>query len=134
MYHLVYKITNMITGRYYIGKHSTKNPDDKYMGSSKALKEDVDFYGYENFQKIILLEAESEEEALEYEAKLVTTEMINNPRTYNQTLGGRGSWTNPNVENYAKEQQINNFERSIFSKDLITPKKNYNKKKTDWGW
>jgi hypothetical protein len=104
------------------------------MGSSKVLHEDMAFYGYENFEKIIIFEGESEQEALEYEAKLVTQEMINSPRTYNQTLGGRGSWNNPITDNYAKEQQINKFEKSIFSKDLIAPKKDFKKKNTDWGW
>ena len=134
MYHLVYKITNLVTGKYYIGKHSTKNPDDRYMGSSKSLNEDIAFYGIENFQREILFEAESEQEALEYEAKLVTQEMIDSPRTYNKTLGGRGSWNSIETDNYAKEQQINKFERSIFSKDLIPKKRDYKKKNNGWDW
>jgi hypothetical protein len=134
MYHIVYKITNLVTGRYYIGKHSTKNPDDKYMGSSKALNEDINFYGFENFQKEILFNADSETEALEYEAKIVTQQVIDDPRSYNKTLGGRGSWQNPITDDYAKEQQINKFERSVFSKDLVPPKRNFKKKNTDWGW
>lgn len=134
MYHFVYKITNLITGKYYIGKHSTKNPEDNYFGSSNALNEDVAFYGKENFTNEILYEAESEEDALAYEAKLVTQEMIDSPRTYNKTLGGRGSWHNPTTENYAKQEQINKFERSIFTKDLIPPKRDFKKKDTDWSW
>jgi hypothetical protein len=134
MYHLVYKITNLITGRYYIGKHSTRNIDDNYFGSCKPLNEDIGFYGKENFQKEILFQADSEEEALEYEAKLVTQEMIDSLRTYNQTLGGRGSWQNPTTENYAKQEQINKFERSVFTKELVPPKRDFKKKKPDWGW
>jgi hypothetical protein len=32
MYYIIYKITNNINGRYYIGRHATKDINDSYMG------------------------------------------------------------------------------------------------------
>ena len=118
MYHTVYKITNLLNGMCYVGKHSTKNLDDNYMGSSKHLNEAVEKDGVINFKKEILFSSQFEEEALEYEAKIVNTEFINNPRTYNKTLGGRGSWTLRNHEDFAKKERITKWDQSIFGKNL----------------
>jgi hypothetical protein len=88
MYHTVYKITNIINGMIYIGKHSTNNLNDDYMGSGKALNEDYDEYGIENFTKEILFIFETEDEALEKEREIVNYEFIYKNDNYNLAIGG----------------------------------------------
>lgn len=37
MYYFIYKTTNLINGKYYIGQHRTECIDDGYLGSRKSF-------------------------------------------------------------------------------------------------
>lgn len=62
-YHYVYLIINKINLNFYIGKHSTDNIDDGYLGSGSKIKNQIEMYGRENFEKVILSYCEDEKEA-----------------------------------------------------------------------
>jgi len=99
MKHYVYKITNNLSGKYYVGKRTTKTTikKDDYMGSGDLIKLAIKKYGLKNFTKEILKEFDTEEEAYNYEAVLVTKSFIEDQRTYNIALGG-GTPQSPRVK------------------------------------
>ena len=53
MAHEVYKTTNKVNGRFYIGVHSTSSKLN-YIGSGKLLGLAVKKYGKSNFKKEVL--------------------------------------------------------------------------------
>ena len=68
----VYRITNIINKKTYIGVHKTSNPNDSYMGSGLAIKAAIHKYGRENFYKEILLITEDKQQAYDLEMELIT--------------------------------------------------------------
>lgn len=88
MYHYVYKITNLLDGRIYIGIHSTDNLEDKYMGSSIPLYKDIKKFGIENFKKEILEFCPNRDVLLNREKELVDDNFVKRKDTYNINLGG----------------------------------------------
>ena len=107
MFYLIYKITNNLNGKYYIGAHKTNNKDDGYMGSGKLIKRAIEKYGIENFTKEILVECNSVKEMFNAEKELVEL----NESSYNLKLGGDGGWDYNNTE---EGQKLREFSYAIW--------------------
>ena len=89
MHYLIYKTICLINGKYYVGKHKTKNRDDGYLGSGKLLQTAIKKYGRENFTREIILECSTEDEMNLAEKILVVPDIEVN---YNLCPGGHGGW------------------------------------------
>ena len=87
-YHYIYKITNLINGKIYIGQHTTSNLDDGYIGSGKILIRAIKKYGVENFRKEIQGFYEDIDELNYMERLFVDQTFVDRCDTYNLTLGG----------------------------------------------
>ena len=89
MRHLIYKITNNLNGKYYIGRHSTNNIDDSYMGSGVGILNAIKKYGVENFTKEIIAETSSSELLWELEKEIVNEDVVKDKMSYNMCYGGK---------------------------------------------
>ncbi len=90
MYYTVYKITNLINNKVYIGKHQTKNLNDGYMGSGGLIRQAIKKHGINNFYKEILFVFNNEAEMNAKEREIVTEEFCRSADTYNMAKGGSG--------------------------------------------
>lgn len=92
MKYLIYKITNTINGKIYVGAHQTMDECDSYMGSGKLIRAAQRKYGIENFTKETLHVLSSKEEMYAMERMIVDESFVSQPCTYNIKVGGEGGW------------------------------------------
>lgn len=106
--HIVYKITNTINNKIYIGRHSTYDIHDSYMGSSQHLRKAIMKYGSKYFIKEILYIFNTLEECAKKERELVDEIFIARTDTYNVALGGLGTsnFANPLIQEKARKKGL----------------------------
>lgn len=87
----VYKTTNLINGKIYIGQHASIDiGNDQYIGSGDIIKKAIRKYGHKNFKREILFSFDSLDEAYAKEKDIVTEEFLDREDTYNVRVGGVG--------------------------------------------
>lgn len=118
MYYTVYKVTNKVNGKYYIGKHQTVLLTDSYMGSGKLLRRAIQKYGSNNFVKEILYVCDNKAEmnAKEKELAIVSKE------TYNLCEGGKGGFgyinrNKLNGDKFAKVNYLRKTDKQFIEKE-----------------
>ena len=89
-YHYIYKTTNLINGKYYIGIHSTSNLNDGYIGSGKRLWYSIKKYGREDFKCEILEFLPDRDSLYKRERELVNEDILKDKMCMNLGLGGTG--------------------------------------------
>lgn len=97
MLYIIYKTTNTVNGKIYIGVHRTADLNDGYMGSGKLLKRAIAKYGKSVFHKEIMFVFDTEESMLLKERELVNEDFLKRSDVYNLKLGGEGSWSYVNA-------------------------------------
>lgn len=92
-YGFIYITTNIVNGKRYIGKKTfdKKNAWRSYLGSGVALKCAIDKYGKENFKRVIICFAYTEEELCIYEKQYIKMfNAVKSNNFYNLADGGEG--------------------------------------------
>lgn len=127
--HFVYKITNDINGKIYIGVHSTDDINDGYLGKGTLIQKAVKKYGKSNFKKEILEFFKDRTSAFDKERELVTREFVSLTTNYNLKTGGEGGAmygkTNPMYGRTYRKSESEKTQISLRFKNV--PKTNQHK-------
>ena len=98
LFGFVYKTTNKINGKSYIGMCSSKCRFDSYLGSGKLLKQAIEKYGPENFEREVLEECDNDKDLRLAETKWIQYfNAVESQDFYNLCEGGRGGDTGFNI-------------------------------------
>ena len=89
-YHYIYKTTNLINGKFYVGMHSTNNLKDGYLGSGKKLRYSIRKYGIEKFKIEYLEFFNNRIDLANREKQLVNEDLLKDPMCMNLKNGGNG--------------------------------------------
>lgn len=87
-FHFLYRTVCLVTGRWYIGIHSTDDMGDGYLGSGRQVSNSIRKHGKENHTREIIELCPSRAFLCEREECVVTHEMISDPLCMNLIKGG----------------------------------------------
>ena len=131
IYKFVYKTTNTINDKIYIGVHSTNILNDGYLGSGKLIHRAFEKYGIENFTREIIEFFGNVEDAYEKESEIVTKDFLNRIDVYNLTVGGYGGFHH--INNPDMKQHYVQLTKDKISKKSPEELMNINDKKRRFG-
>lgn len=118
---IVYKTTNKINGKSYVGQTITNNPD--YLGSGTLIRDDINKYGIESFERITLEECFDKKILNERERYWIKELNTIEPNGYNRSMGTSALI---NRHNYALRLPIGLSERI----EVLAKKQ----RETPYGW
>ena len=103
---IMYKTTNLINGKSYIGRD--KHNNSHYLGSGKILKFAIKKYGRENFKKTVIEETTD----ITRETYWIIHYDTMYPNGYNLTLGGDGGETTQQLSKQQRQRWKNKISKA----------------------
>jgi len=132
MNHIIYKTTNTVSNKFYVGYHFQESDPytfDGYLGSGTLLLKAIKKYGKDSFVRETLFVYDNVDDALTKEKELVNETFLLSENTYNVTIGGGKPPSHkgvPKSESHKRKigesqkgKQISNEQRESISKSLI---------------
>lgn len=108
MYGYIYKTTNLVNGKIYVGQHKGKYTPE-YLGSGILINRAIEKYGVENFKNEVLEWCTDKDNLCEQEKYWIKTlkPFPNNGKGYNLSAGGEfGDITAGYTEEQIKEWKL----------------------------
>ena len=84
--HIDYLTLHLPSEWFYIGIHSTEDLDDGYLGSGVDLVTAIRANGLEQFHRFDIAHFDSRADACEWDAAVVTPEVVANPMSFNRII------------------------------------------------
>ena len=130
-YGYIYKTTNLINNKIYIGQHKSKSFDVKYYGSGKYLKSSMNKHGKENYH-VELIEWCSDKHCLDVRERFWISYYRNsNYPMYNIAKGGEGGDICSNLSDIDKQQRKVRLQKNSYFSNLTEEQSSLIHKK---GW
>lgn len=129
MYHIVYKTTNKLNGKIYVGYHKCDDLNDEYIGSGSLLKRAIEKYGSDNFIREIVATFDNSVDAFALEAEIVNSDFVARDDTYNLKVGGRGGFDFINANGMTNNSGQNVLANNTFHEYI----KNDVSAREEWG-
>ena len=113
---IIYKTTNLINGKFYVGKDSNNNPE--YLGSGRLLCKAIDKYGRESFVKEIIEECSLD--IINEREKYWISELNAIQYGYNIAEGGIGGDTRKGMDDVSYNTWLRNKSEVLIGKPSKT--------------
>lgn len=124
---IIYKTTNTVNGKIYVGKDFDNDPS--YLGSGVLLEMAIKKYGRQNFTKSLIESCSTAEELNRREIHWIRVLNSTDRKIgYNIALGGTGGDTTTNLSTIKKEEMLK--KRSIALKKVFSSPA-YRKKRSE---
>lgn len=104
MFHIIYKTTCVVTGKYYVGMHSTDTLEDGYLGSGTLLQRSIKKHGKDKHVRVILEHCEDRDTLAKREERLVSPDLLSDPQCMNLNVGGVGKYPGLEVSLTTREK------------------------------
>ena len=91
-YHFIYKTTNILNNKFYIGIHSTNSLDDGYLGSGDRLKSSIRHHGRNNHRREIIEFFCDRDSLVLREIQMIDENTLKDPLCLNLVEGGEGGF------------------------------------------
>lgn len=120
-HHIIYKTTCIITGKWYVGLHSTDNLDDGYMGSGQRLWKSIKKYGKHNHRVDILEHCPDRTTLIKREAEIVTEDFLAQEKCMNLMIGGNANPEELKINSETTKQKISAKSKEMWAKRKADP-------------